>query len=72
MHAPSLIRKNCKFEFERFLTYFVFEREMRFLTYWLLKYSNKRGFAGLWNIMEQHVEFFDIESRQFRWPLVVS
>lgn len=68
----QLIRQNCKFEFERFLTYFVFEREMRFLTYWLLTYSNKRGFAGLWNIMEQHVDFFDIESRQFRWPLFVK
>lgn len=67
-----LIRKNCKFEFERFLTYFVFEREMRFLTYWLLTYSNKRGFARLWNIMEQHVDFFDIESRQFRWPQLIQ
>lgn len=68
----QLLRQNCKFEFERFLTYWVFEREMRFLTYWLLRYSNKRGFAELWNIMEQSVEFFDIESRRFRWPQVVQ
>jgi len=69
--AYQLLRRRCKAEFERFLTYFVFEREMRFLTCWLLYHSKKRGFAELWNIMEQNTELFTQNSRQFRWTWII-
>ena len=32
-------REFCKFEFEQFLSYFLFEREFRFLTCWLAVYK---------------------------------
>lgn len=65
------LRRASKFEFERFLTYFVFEREMRYLTCWLVRYSRLRGFAWLWNKMEHHTELFDKGARRFKWPEAV-
>jgi len=67
------LRMNAKFEFERFLTYFVFEREMRFLTCWLATYaSEKQGFSKLWGIMKRKKELFDSETRRFYRPDIVE
>lgn len=67
------LRRNAKFEFERFLTYFVFEREMRFLTCWLARYApEKPGFSTLWDIMKRKKELFDSETRRFYRPDIIE
>ena len=73
LHNYHFLRANAKFEFERFLTYFVFEREMRYLTCWLAVYApDKPDFATLWNILKRKTELFDIETRRFWRPSIVT
>ena len=61
----------CKKEFESFLTYFVFEREMRFLTCWLLRHGGGEynDLNDLWETMKVNTELFDSDTREFRWNI---
>jgi hypothetical protein len=61
-------RRECKFEFEHFLTYWILEREMRYLTCWLATYSNYVGFECFWRFLSREQELFNIDDRRFRWP----
>lgn len=61
------LRQQSKEEFQSFLTYFVFEREMRFLTYWLIHHGRKTALLPLWKKMTLHTELFDPETRCFKW-----
>ena len=61
-------RRGCKFEFEHFLTYWIFEREMRYLTCWLATHSNYSGFASFWRFLSSESFLFNINDHRFRWP----
>lgn len=58
-------REFCKREFENFLTYFVFEREFRFLTCWLTHYSAKPLFSKMWEDMKKNSVMFDSDTKKF-------
>jgi hypothetical protein len=53
------LRNRTKEEFERFLTYHIFERELRFLACWLSTYTNFKGYKDLWADMKTQVDLFD-------------
>jgi len=61
------IRQQSKEEFQSFLTYFVFEREMRFLTYWLILHGKMTKLGPLWDKMKANTELFDPATRRFKW-----
>ncbi len=61
------IRQQSKEEFQSFLTYFVFEREMRFLTYWLIRHGKMTELGPLWEKMKVNTELFDPATRRFKW-----
>jgi hypothetical protein len=63
-------RDFCKFEFEQFLSYFLFEREFRFLTCWLATYKPRVGnesslFPELWGFIKRTSMTFDFDTKKF-------
>ena len=68
------LQQECKQEYERFLSYYVFEREIRFLTFWLLtygKYGDKEQklLQKLWDLMKVEIDLFDSTTRKFKKDL---
>lgn len=70
-------REFCKFEFEDFLSYFLFEREFRFLTCWLAVYKpNVAGgtsmFPELWELMKESSLMFHSDTKKFIYQGVIN
>lgn len=55
----NALRQRTKGEFERFLTYHLFERELRFLACWLSVYTTFDGYRDLWKDMKTQVDLFN-------------
>lgn len=53
------LRKEIKIEFERFLTYFLFEREMRYLSCWLSVHTKYDIFTQFWEFLKTQQDLFD-------------
>jgi len=68
------LQQECKQEYERFLSYYVFEREIRFLTFWLLTYGKygakeQELLQKLWDLMKGEIDLFDSTTRKFKKDL---
>jgi len=61
------LRQQTKQEFERFLTYYIFEREIRFLICWLSHYTEHAPFRELWNKVKLEVDMFDPANKKFKF-----
>ena len=62
------IRDECKKEFERFLTYFIVEREIRILTCWLQKWApDYDGMDSFWELLCNEVELFNMKTKKFKF-----
>lgn len=62
----NTLRTQTRFEFEHFLTYFLFEREMRFLSCWLSVHGNNPLFVNFWDSLKQHKDLFDPVTRKLK------
>tara|TARA_B110001452_G_scaffold71343_1_gene57609 strand:+ start:422 stop:2797 length:2376 start_codon:yes stop_codon:yes gene_type:complete len=74
MNNIKKLQQECKQEYERFLSYYVFEREIRFLTFWLLTYGKYGGkkqelLQELWDLMKGEIDLFDSTTRKFKKDL---
>lgn len=58
------LRREIKGEFERFLTYYIFEREMRYLSCWLSVHAKHEIFTRFWNFLKAQQDLFDPVTRK--------